>query len=119
MSQEPLAAPPRPPNQTVRQMIVELVVTPDLIPLPNNEDWAGMIARISRFGVVNEVSEETYDYFLDVLPPKWMGRGAFAFAEGAEPLRLFVAFQGAHRCRRLDEDQTREFCRLAGIAIPW
>lgn len=78
-----------------------------------------MITRINRFGVVNEISKDTYDYFLDVLPPKYMGRGIFAFAEGAEPLRLFIRITGRFFCRRLDEDQTRQFCRLTGIQIPW
>lgn len=119
MSQEPLATPPHPPFQTVRQMILELIVTPDFVPLPDNEEWAGMISRINQFHVVHEVAEETYDYFLEVLPPKWMGCGGFAFAEGAEPLHIFVRYQGRYRCLRLDQDQTTLFCRLAGIATPW
>lgn len=120
MSHEPLAAlPPRPPFNSLAQMLRVLVFEPEPIPLPVGEQWKQMIARISRCGVVNEIAEETFDYFLDVLPPRYQGRGFFAFAEGAEPIRLFVSVCGQHRCRRLNEDETREFCRLAGIAIPW
>lgn len=113
---------PKPPEQpfaTLGQMLNALLIQPPVVPLPEGEQWSDLIARINRFGVVNEVSEETYDYFLDVLPPKWMGREGFAFAEGAEPLRLFCCFAGGYRCRRLNEDETTMFCRLAGIQTPW
>jgi len=59
-----------------------------IVSRPPDEVWPAMIARTSQTGVVCGIDEETYDYFLDVLPPKYMGRG-FAFAEGAEPLRWF------------------------------
>lgn len=113
------ALPPRPPFVSLEQMLRVLVFEPEPTPLPADEPWKQMIARISRSGVVNEVAEDTYDYFLDVLPPRFQGRGFFAFAEGAEPIRLFTSVRGQHRCRRLNEDETRDFCRLAGIAFPW
>lgn len=89
-----------------------------VIPRPPDEDWAGMIARTSREGVVCAIDEETYDYFLEVLPPKYQENG-FAFAEGAEPLRLFwKAKPDLFYCRQLTWDETREFCRLAHISLP-
>lgn len=91
------------------------------VPLPDREGWAEMIARTTLFGRVCEVTGETYDHFLDVLPPRWMGmgNGGYAFGEGADPLRLFWAANTPHGrlffCRQLDEAETRQFCRLAGI----
>ena len=84
---------------------------------PPEEDWSAMIARTSQTGVVCGIEEETYDYFLDVLPPKYMGRG-FAFAEGAEPLRWFWRAGDQCFCRQLTWDETREFCRLTRISLP-
>ena len=61
------------------------------VPLPDHEGWAAMIARTTLFGCVCEVAGEACDYFLEVLPPRWIGtdNGGFAFGEGADPLRLF------------------------------
>ncbi len=93
------------------------------VPLPALEVWAGMIARTTAPGRVCEVAGETYDYFLEVLPPRWMGmgNGGFAFGEGAVPLRLFWAANTPHGrqffCRQLDEIETRQFCRLARIPL--
>lgn len=92
--------------------------TADVVPRPPNEDWPAMIARTSQVGIVCAIDEATYDYFLDVLPPKYLGRG-FAFAEGAEPLRYFWHGRpDQFFCRQLTWDETREFCRLAEIPLP-
>ena len=90
-----------------------------IVPRRPDEDWAGMIARTAQAGVACQIDEETYDYFLNVLPPKYMGHG-FAFAEGAEPLRYFWHVKPAsYFCRQLTWDETQDFCRLAGISLPW
>ena len=105
---------------TLRELIARLKQG-TAVPLPAHEDWSGMIARISDPGRVCEVAGETYDYFLDVLPPRWMGHGGFAFGEGADPLRLFWAANTPHGrqyfCRQLDEAETRQFCRLAHLPL--
>lgn len=88
-----------------------------IVPRPQGEDWSALMARTAQPGVVCRIEEETYDYFLDVLPPKWMGSG-FAFAEGAEALRWFWRTGGECFCRQLTWDETREFCRLARIPLP-
>ncbi len=89
------------------------------VPLPALEAWDGMIARTTAPGRVCEVAGETYDYFFDVLPPRWMGDGGFAFGEGSDPLRLFWAANTENGrlyfCRQLDDAETRQFCRLARI----
>lgn len=61
----------------------------DALPLPDREGWSDMIRRTSAPGATCQVAEETYDYFLDVLPPRWMSREGFAFGEGADYLRHF------------------------------
>ena len=92
--------------------------TAPIVTRPPDEDWSAMIARTAQTGVACAIDEETYDYFLDVLPPKYQGRG-FAFAEGAEPLRYFWRVRSdLHFCRQLTWAETREFCRLARIPIP-
>jgi hypothetical protein len=91
----------------------------ETIPRPENEEWSALVARISLPGVIAEIDEETYDYFLDVLPPKYQRGGLFAFAEGAESLRLFWYRGGRYSCRQLTEDETAQFCSLARIPIPW
>ena len=92
-----------------------------IVPLPDRESWTEMIARTRVPGHICEVNGETYDYFLEVLPPRWMGMGAgFAFGEGDEELRLFwtanTQFGRQFFCRQLDADENREFCRLARIS---
>jgi hypothetical protein len=80
---------------------------------PDGEEWGGMIARTTAPHRICEVDEETYDYFLEVLPPRWMGRG-FAFAEGGDDIRLFWKTGGRFLCRQLSADETDEFYRLIG-----
>jgi hypothetical protein len=87
-------------------------------PLPPGEPWGEMIGRISTAGVIAEVDEETYDHFLNVLPPRWLGRGGYAFGEGYDRLRLFWSrAPGQFFCRQLDDQEHRTFCRLAGIGL--
>ena len=63
------------------------------------------------------MAEDTYDYFLDVLPPRWMGRGGFAFGEGADHIRLFWKAGDRFLSRQLTADENATFCRLAGIGL--
>ncbi len=84
------------------------------LPRPDGEEWPAMIARISVTGRVAVIDEETFFYFLEVLPPKYMKGRLFAFAEGAESLRIFWKEGDAHFCGALTWDETQEFCRLTG-----
>ena len=77
-----------------------------------------MIERVKPLGRVSVIDDETFDWFLDCLPPKAMFKGGFVFAEGAEPLRLFWKRKGRCFTRQLTWNETDEFCRLAGIPIP-
>lgn len=101
---------------TVRSTLATLRRSP-ILPRPPDEQWAGMIASISTPGRAAEIDEETYDYFLDVLPPRWMGEG-FMFAEGAEALRYFWKANGRCFCRLTTWEETVAFCAAAGIHTP-
>jgi hypothetical protein len=92
------------------------------VPVPDHESWSAMIARTTLPARVCEVNGETYDYFLEVLPPRWMGMGdGFAFGEGGDEIRLFwtanTQFGRQYFCRQLDVDENVQFCRLARIGL--
>lgn len=90
------------------------------VPRPEAEKWPALIARIAVPGQIAEIDEETYSYFLEVLPPKYQGGSLFAFAEGAEELRLFWQDRDNHFwVRQLTWDETKTFCRLAGMSFPY
>jgi hypothetical protein len=103
--------------QTLREYVAQLALA-DIVPRPDNEDWGALINRISVPGTIAEVQEETYYYFLEVLPPQYQSGNLFAFAEGTEELRIFWRRQGRFFCRQLTFAETQEFCRLAGIPLP-
>lgn len=90
----------------------------EVTPLPDGETWDAMIARIHVTGRHAEIDEETWDWFLECLPPKHMGAGYFAFAEGQEALKVFWKRGGRFFVRPLTWDETREYCRLARIPLP-
>lgn len=104
------------PVSTLPELIALLKQGP-VEPLPPGEEWGQMIARTSAAGRVAEIDEETYGYFLDVLPPRWMGPGGFAFGEGADLLRLLWRFGGRYFCRQLSDEENLLFCRLARIGL--
>jgi len=74
-----------------------------------------MMNRIESASGPAEIDEETYWYFLGTLPPRFMQENYFCFAEGMEPFQLFWERDGRYFARQLDWQQTRNFCRLAGI----
>ena len=51
----------------------------EVVPRPDAEEWAAMIARISVTGKIAVIDEEIYWYFLEVLPPKFVNGCLFAF----------------------------------------
>lgn len=91
----------------------------ETVPCPDGEEWTAHVQRISVSGRIAEVTEEDYFYWLEVLPPKFQRGSVFAFAEGAEALRLFWKNGKQYLCRQLTWDETKDFCRLAGIPLPW
>lgn len=103
---------------TLAEAIARLQL-PDVVPRPEGEEWSALIARISIPHQTAAIDEETFWYFLEVLPPKYQRGNLFAFAEGAEALRIFWQKGDAYFCRQLTWDETTEFCRLAQISLLW
>ena len=74
--------------------------------------WNELIAAMHS-GRVIEVEAETYNYFLEVLPPVYIGRKIklpsgervvdFGFAEGCEPITAFWSTGGRFYCQRTAE----------------
>ena len=96
---------------------IRYLKTGDPSPLPNREVWSDMIRLTTAPGALCEVTEDTYDYFLDVLPPRWMGREGFAFGEGMDYVRLFWKSAEKYFSRQLTQEENATFCRLAGIGL--
>ncbi len=61
-----------------------------------------MLGRVGADGRIAEVDHDTYWHFMEVLPPRWIDRDAFCYAEGLEPFWLFWKRQRRHYCRRLN-----------------
>jgi hypothetical protein len=98
------------------QKLIELVLPCDRqTNLPDGETWEEMIARVLVENAIHEINDDTYFYFLDVLPPKWFNGNLFAFGEGQEPLRLYCRNYPQYFCRQLTEDQTDQFCQTVGL----
>ncbi len=104
------------PTATLREFLAD-IRNAAVVPLPPAENWSAMIARIHAEGRVCEINEDTYDWFLECLPPKWMGSG-FAFAEGAEAIKLFWKHDDRYFVRQLTWSETQTFCHLANIPVP-
>ena|SRR5436190_95732 len=89
--------------------------------MPSGETWERIIYRIHVTGRIHQITEDVFDYFLEVLPPRWMRGPYFAFAEGADPLQLFWFRRrhesGAteHFTRKLTDDEIDQFCTLSRI----
>ena len=97
------------------QEYAELMTAIDATRLPDEEGLTELMDRISIPGRINEIAEETYWYFLEVLPPKLFNGNQFCFAEGDEPLRLFWRQQGRYFCRQLTREETERLCDLSGL----
>src|SRR3989442_1237047 len=109
---QPMVAPP-----TLREYIAQLMRA-EIVPRPDRETWDGLIARIHVTAKIAEIDEETFDWFLECLPPRYLTGGLFAFAEGAEALKLFWKKGGRFFVRPLTWDETKTFCKAAGMPLP-
>ena len=104
-------------NPTSISTYIRELTAGDAMPRPENEAWEAMMTRIQFASGPAEIDEETYWWFLEVLPPRFMQGSSFCFAEGMEPFRLFWQRNGRYFVRSLDWQQTKSFCRLAGIPV--
>ena len=97
-----------------RRFIASLMAG-EVTPLPDREiAWPENIQRLHVEGRIVEVEEVTYDYFLDVLPPRFMWGNLFAFCEGYDRFLLFWQMNGRYFARQLSEQETETFCRFTG-----
>ena len=99
----------------LRREYTQLTTAVDVTALPDDEGWTELMDRISVPGRISQITEDTYWYFLEVLPPKLFNGNEFCFAEGDEPLRLFWQRQGRYYCRQLTRDETQRVCDLSGL----
>ena len=105
----------QPAGETLQCLLAPLTAEADATPQPENEPWPKTIERISNAARIAEITEETWWYFLEVLPPKLHAGNWFAFAEGQEPLRIFWRKRGKHYCRQLTEEQSMQVCELTDL----
>ena len=85
---------------------------------PADESWSDHVHRISEPGRVHAITEEAFDYWLDVLPPRWLHGSCFCQTEGEEAFRLFWRRDRRYFARQLTNAETLRFCRLAGVRPP-
>lgn len=101
------------PNARLNALILEFA-TGDILAQPDGELWADTINRINS-GRIAEVTEETWFWFLECLPPKLQRGSWFAFAEGQEELKFFWCRQGRHYARQLTWEQSFQLCDATGL----
>ena len=102
-------------KQSESQGFITGLLAGDIEPLPESQlSWPETIERLHVEGRIVEVDDETYDYFLDVLPPRYMRGNLFAFCEGYDRFILFWRRNGKYLARQLSESDTDTFCRLTG-----
>ena len=69
-----------------------------------------------EMGKLYEIDEETYWYFLELLPPRWIHGDWFAFGEGAGTFCIYLKTAQGYFVRQLTDDETRTFCTLSGTS---
>ncbi len=78
---------------------------------------ADLSAPADLGGPIHEIEPEVFYWHGYFLPPRWRWGCFFCVADGLETFRFFWAFNHHFYVRRLTGEQTREFCRLAGLTI--
>ena len=84
--------------------------------------WEGseeLIPRVAQAepGTILAVDEETYFYYLEMLPPRFQRGGEFCFAEGSGSFLYFwKSSKDVYYARPLSDEETDTFCRLAKVS---
>jgi hypothetical protein len=84
----------------------------DAVPISEGgEDPEAYHRRIFTAGRKAEITEEQFDYWLEILPPRWMRGSHFCLAEGEAPFCLFCYEREAQRyfARQLTCKETLHF----------
>ena len=80
------------------------------------EAWDEMIRQMHS-GEQIRISEEVFNYFLDVLPPVFMNR-RFNFKDGQSVKESFGFAEGAENVVIFWQDGTEHFCRQSTMMNP-
>jgi len=89
------------------------------VPMPEGETWYATTRRITVARRLSQIDKRTYWHFLEVLPPRFLYGTIFAFAEGLQPLLLFVHRGEKYLCRQLSWRETEVFCRIARVPLDY
>ena len=111
---------PRPEHQhhageTLNDVLVSLTQGVPVSEQPEGEEWSAAVERMSVADRIAQITEETWYWFLEVLPPKLLRGNFFAFSEGQEPLKIFWRRRGQHFCRQLTWEETWRVCEASGL----
>ena len=104
-------------NTTSLKSYLEELTEGEAAPLPADNTWEATMEWMQHGSGPAEIDEETYFWFLEVLPPRIMVGHYFCHAEGMEPFRLFWKRNGCYFVRSLDWRHTKTLCRLARIPV--
>lgn len=78
----------------------------------------GLVVIPESPGRLIEIDEETYWWFLEVLPPHYFDGNRFCFAEGFTPFHFFFRRGTRYFVRLLTWEETHAFCLLAQVPPP-
>ena len=68
-------------------------------------------------GETQEITLEAYDFYLDLLPPRWMSGDYFAYGEGSGSFSIFWKEGKRYFVRPLTQRETERFCTITRAAL--
>jgi hypothetical protein len=102
-----------------REFLAKLKGGPTISGTPGEKNWKQHVKEISTPCQVVSITEDDWNYWLEVLPPRWASGSHFCFAEGDEPFRLFwTTRENQFFGRQLTIEETLTFCRFVEISAP-
>ncbi len=109
---------PEPKSPTLAEFLTQLR-TGDPVPMAPWEGSEELIPRVAQAepGSILAIDEETFFYYLEVLPPRFQRGGEFCFAEGSGSFLYFwKSSKDVYYARPLSDEETDTFCRLAKVS---
>ena len=79
------------------------------VPTEDDPPW-------NELGKLYQIDKDTYWYFLELLPPRWIDGDWFAFGEGAGTFCIYFRTAECYFVRQLTDEETRIFCTLSGTS---
>lgn len=80
--------------------------------------WSELLAALDT-GDPCWVSPSVYDYFLEVLPPRWMSGSTYVFTEGVDAPTLFQHREDRYLAQRMSWKEIREHLGLPSDTLPY